>query len=199
MQRQRRPVLAETPASQHDQSGQDPTSEPESEPRYYANPELLAEKCRQLEKIPFVLVEPEPRSELSKKRIQRLEEEFRLALKKGIKPRLELESTVLGGPLIGGWPKIELEEDDIDYPLAETEEEWFAWKRKIDEERAQRRHVISGGLNKDTGPARVAERSKPTGTKDTGVLQTPSVAPVKGKENGESRVSRSSRTVAPEV
>jgi len=199
MQRQRRPVIAETPASQHDQSEQDPTSEPESEPHYYANPELLAERCRQLEKIPFVLVEPEPRSEQSKQRIQRLEEEFRLALKKGLKPRLELESTVLGGPLIGGWPKVEPEEKDIDYPLAETEEEWFAWKRKIDEERARRRHVISGGLNKDTEPARVAERGKPTGAKDAGASQTPSVAPVKGKENGPSKVSRSSHTVAPEV
>jgi hypothetical protein len=199
MQRQRRPVIAEPTPSQHDQSEQDPTSEPESEPHYYANPELLAEKCRELEKIPFVLVEPEPRSELSKQRIQRLEEEFRLALKKGLKPRLELESTVLGGPLIGGWPKVEEEDADLDYPLAETEEEWFAWKRMIDEKRARRRHMISGGLNKGTEPAQVAERGKPAGAKDTGVLQTPSVAPIKGKENGRPKVSRSSRIVAPEV
>jgi hypothetical protein len=199
MQRQRRPVIAETPASQHDQSEQDATSEPDSEPHYYANPELLAEKCRQLEKIPFVLVEPEPRSELSKKRVKKLEEGFRLALKNGLNPRLELESTVLGGPLIGGWPKIEEEDADIDYPLAETEEEWFAWKRMIDEKRARGRQVISGGLNKDTEPARVAERGKPIGAKDTGISQTPYIAPVKGKENGRSGVSRSSRTVAPEV
>jgi hypothetical protein len=192
MQRQRNPVISETNASQLDQSEWDATSELESEPHYYANPKLLAEKCQQLEKIPFVLVEPVPRSEESKKRIKMLEEQFRQALKQGLKPRLELESTVLGGPLLGGWPKIEEDDTDIDYPLAETEEEWFAWKRMIDAKRDQKRRMP----NTESLP--VAERSEPT-AKGTITSQTHFGTPVKSKENGQLRVNSSSRVVAPEV
>jgi len=200
MQSQGGLVISENAPLQQVRPEQDPAPETDSEPHYYANPELLAERCRQLAEIPFVLVEPEPRSEASKKQVQVLEEEFRNALKRGQNPILELQSTVLGGPLIGGWPKIESEESDIDYPLAETEEEWFVWKQKMDEKRARKRQKASGSSN-NVGASAPAGSNKPLQRpNDTMTTRTPQVfSEADGKENEKMRAHRFSTAVAPEV
>lgn len=143
---------------------QNTTSEPEPQPRYYADPDLLNEKCRQLENIPFVLVEEESRSKSSEKRIEQLELELRKASKEKRRPNIELDSTILLGPLMGGWPQIDLEEEsDVEYPLVETEEEWFEWKEKIDKKRAQKLQASShlpkdGKVMSSTRPKKLLEQ-----------------------------------------
>lgn len=155
-------------------SKQDAMSSPESEPHYYANPSLLEERCQQLEEIPFVLVEGEPRSESSKKRIQRLELEIREATKMKRWPKIELESTILRGPLLGGWPKFNPEQDeeksDTECPLFDTEAEWFEWQQMIEKKRAQRLQG-SSRMTEDTSKSTETVR-KAVGRKSAGLPST---------------------------
>ncbi|PVG04492.1 hypothetical protein CPB86DRAFT_662873, partial [Serendipita vermifera] len=105
----------------------------------YADPDLVAERARELADIPFELVSGSV-SEDSKTRAERLEKEFRGAGTRRAWPnmKMELRCTILGHPLSGPWPADEPETDDAtEYILAKSPEEWFAWKQAQDEHRAQ--------------------------------------------------------------
>lgn len=92
----------------------------------WANPELVYEKARRLEAIPFVLIPETPLTAESLARIRDLEQSIRDADARNQPFRLNLTSTVLKTPLEGGWPVPTPEQEDsdieIEYILAETEE-----------------------------------------------------------------------------
>jgi hypothetical protein len=112
------------------------------EPNDYANPTLVEEKARRLAAIPFEL-SPDPLPEGVKVRAKHLAQELRDAEARGIRPymKMELQSTLLYRSLPEPWPTPENERDsdDDDYPLFDTEEEYFKWKRERDERRARKR------------------------------------------------------------
>lgn len=106
----------------------------------WANPELVYKKASQLEFIPFVLIPGTPFSDERLNRIQALEQKIRDADDQNQPFRLNLTSTVLKNPLQGSWPVSKKEDDsDTEYILAETEEEWFEWKRRVDEKRSKKK------------------------------------------------------------
>lgn len=104
------------------------------------NPELNPERLKQLESVPFTLID-EKLPDSSWKRIKELERKFRRRDGKGLPMQLNLLSTILKEPLPGGWPMPkpgEGEESDVEYILPETEEEWKSWKEQVDTYRARK-------------------------------------------------------------
>jgi len=113
----------------------------------WANPELVYEKARRLESIPFVLIPATPVTAESLARIRDLEQSIRDADARNQPFRLNLTSTVLKTPLVGGWPVPAEEQEDsdieIEYILAETEEV----TRSLQMIRSSLTHTFRNGSN----------------------------------------------------
>lgn len=94
---------------------------------------------KEYQDLPYVLVPGFIPPERWEKALRKADE-LRDAIIRGKKPRLNLVSTVVSQPLRDGWPAPDQEQElsDNEYILAETEEEWYEWKRAVNEKRARK-------------------------------------------------------------